>query len=105
MSINIKSIGQIIKNIILTPETIMNSELLTIKGLIKTFINDPLLYISYIAMSVYYLIFSHNHILTFAYCCTIYRHLRIGYMNGFDIITIIMLLYSIYRIYIHLIGE
>lgn len=72
--------------------------LMTPQGLLEHFLSDPLLYISYIAMAIYYLLFSHIHLLTLSYSCTAFRGIRMCHLNGFSWLTVIMVLYNIYQL-------
>lgn len=71
----------------------------TPSGFIEYFLNDPLLYISYLALAINYIFFSHIHLLTLAYCCNTYRSIKMGYLNGFGWISILTILYYLYYIF------
>jgi hypothetical protein len=69
------------------------------KALLESFIADPLLYISYIALAVYYLLFSHVHLLTISYCCSTYRNVKSLYLNDFSVVTALFVIYNLYQIF------
>lgn len=73
-------------------------EQLNFETFLANLIKDPLLYISYAAMIVYYLIFSSVHLLALSYCCTTYRNIKSVYLNDFSAFTIIIIIYNIYQI-------
>lgn len=68
------------------------------KALFEHFISDPLLYVSYIALAIYYLLFSHIHLLTVSYCCATYRNAKSIYLNDFSAVTVLVIIYNLYQI-------
>jgi len=70
----------------------------TIRDIINHLLKDPILYISYLAMIIYYLIFPHAHFLTISYGCSAYCGIRNGILNGFDYGLIFMLIFNCYQL-------
>jgi hypothetical protein len=76
------------------------SKHLSIKGLYQLFIADPLQFLSYLSMIIYYLLFSHVHLLAVAYCCSTIRGVQTGIAEGFDILGILVICYNLYQLFV-----
>jgi len=71
------------------------------KAMFEHFLSDPLLYVYYLAYIVYYLVFSHVHLLTLSYCCATYRSVKSLYQNDFSAFTVIIICYNLYQIFMN----